>query len=90
MRIFLFLGIVFSVFSLNGCVGVASAEPNHSSDCIQELHEFKKYQECMNNYLLRVHECSYIYRSGEDIIRDTQVEKCIKEMYPNGRKSCES
>ena len=89
MNRFLFLGVAASVFLLNGCVGMSTVEPNRPSDCTQKLDEFKRYQECMNNYILRVHECSYFYRSGEDIIRNAQVEKCIKEMYSNGRESCE-
>jgi hypothetical protein len=89
MKIFLFLWTIVSIFLLNGCVNVSSTEPNRSYDCTQKLDKFKKYQECMNNYILRVQECSYFYRSGEDIIRNTQVNKCIKEMYPDGRESCE-
>jgi len=91
MRIFLFLGAISSIFLLNGCTSFSQKKPvqlNYSSGYTQELNKFKEYQKCMNKYILREIKCSYFYRSGEDIIRNTQVKKCIKEKFPNGSKSC--
>jgi hypothetical protein len=88
MKIFLFSIISFLFFLINGCANISSVEPNYSPDYTKKLDEFKNYQECMNNYILRVIECSDSYKSNEDIIRDAHVSKCIKEIYPNGRESC--
>jgi hypothetical protein len=90
MRVSVLFGAIASIFLLNGCVGVSSVEPSRSSDCdcAQELDAYKKYQECINDYILRIQKCSYYYRSGEDIIRNTQVDKCVREMYPDGKESC--
>ena len=91
MKKILNLSLLVSILIISGCVNdTQEVKPYSSSDCTEEIDKFKKYQECINNYILRVQECTYFYRSGEDIVRNTKVEKCIKERYPKGRESCNS
>lgn len=82
----------FSLF-LSGCMSDPQPSNNDYEHKIEEYNrkfdEYKKHQECLENYHQRTQICIYFNRGGEEIIRNAKVEKCIRDKFPKGRESCD-
>jgi len=55
----------------------------------KDFTRYKKNRDCIDSYNQRTTICIFFNSKGEELLRKAKVEKCIKDKFPKGKKSCE-
>lgn len=83
---------IITLLLLSGCAQRSNVNSGHLEYKINKLdNEFEKYKtynECLHNYQQRTITCVHTYAKKDYMVSKNLIEQCIRNNFPNGKKSC--